>query len=118
MLSLLIVCLCPRERWGWQYVEPAAVVGRNPDAKPKPVWREPEAPDVTELQERYDRAKQRCWPRLQLTFKLAFALGVIDFLLSLAHESFVPFWWVVLGGLVWAFGPSGVDIISDHHDPG
>lgn len=93
----------PQERWGWQYVEPAPLAC-TPDAEPMPVWCEPEAPDVAELQDRYQRAKQRWWPRLKLTFKLTLAVGVVNFLLSLIHASFVSPWLVFFGGLVWTFG--------------
>jgi hypothetical protein len=47
----------PQERWGWEFVDPGAA-RPSPLAGREPVWVEPPGPDLREIEERRQQAKQ------------------------------------------------------------
>jgi hypothetical protein len=51
----------PRERWGWEYVDPE---GPGPDPARKPYWVEPSPPDTRALEERRRRLQSKTPVRL------------------------------------------------------
>ncbi|MGH3940919.1 MAG: hypothetical protein ACRDTG_20235 [Pseudonocardiaceae bacterium] len=83
----------PQERWGWEYVEPAALA-RSADADQMPVWYEPPQPDVSLWQQQRAQGMARLPKRLGI-------VAVLWILCSLASAGFGLL--VLLGGVTLAW---------------
>lgn len=68
----------PRERWGWEFVDPGSA-RPSPALQHEPRWVEPPPPDLREIEWRREKAKKNLWPKIiGVVLLVLIGLGSLD----------------------------------------
>ncbi len=90
----------PKERWGWEYVEPAPIQ-RFPEASPE--WREPSPPDTPAIEQ--ERAQALVWMKNPWLVLAAVVSPIFSLVLFESPTNVYAALVLVAASIYFAFGP-------------